>query len=187
MRFDLKNVLMAFGPIRRYLVSRELQRMEREALKHELKVEFATLNQDNYDIERSFCLKSVGRYFLAKELGIFKELPTAEACRVFLYGKDIVQAFDSYVPPPVQMPNSVSVHEGISGSCTIKVVGGEKFRSFSPNEPAFNSDNSKFLWNGAVYVVPKEYYGRPLDSSTLRQLALEIADTQARMLDELES
>lgn len=90
MRFDLKNVLMAFGPIRRYLVSRELQRMEREALKRELKVEFAMLNQDNYDIEHSLCLKSASRYFLAKELGIFKELPTAEACRAFLYGEDIV-------------------------------------------------------------------------------------------------
>lgn len=180
-----KRILMSVGFIRRYLVERELHRIDLENLKNELKVEFALRNQYDWGTD-SFYLENPDKFRMTQKLGILEELPTARACRIFLYGEDIDETIEGYVPAPVQMPNSISVSENADGSYNIKVVQGEKFVFFSPFEPAFNYDNTKFLWNGIVYTIPQEYYGKPLDNFTIKQIERDISDMQNRMLRELE-
>lgn len=182
----LWNRLLSFGFVRKYLVNRELRRMELDNLKHDLKVEFATLNQDHWGDSREFYLEHLELARMVAKFGIPEELPTAKDCRVFLYGEDINETIDDYVPAPVQMPNSVSVSENVDGTYELKVVCGEKFRFFSPYEPAFNYNHTKFLWNGIVYIIPQNYYGMPLDKYTMYAIAREIVETQARLLNDLD-
>ena len=182
----LKNILLSLGFVRRFLVERELCRMESDNLKHDLKVEFATLNQDHWGDSRAFYREHPERARMVAKFGIPEELPTAKDCRVFLYGEDINETIDDCVPAPVQMPNSVSVSENVDGTYELKVVCGEKFRFFSPYEPAFNYNNTKFLWNGIVYIIPQEYYGMPLDKKTMYAVAREIVETQERLLNDLD-
>lgn len=182
----LKNILLSLGFVRRYLANRELRRMELDNLKHDLKVEFATLNQDHWGDSREFYREHPERARMVAKFGIPEELPTDKACRVFLYGEDINETIGSYVPPVKQMPNSVSVVENDDGSTSVRVVAGERFYYFSPFAPAFNSNYTKFLWNGIVYTIPSEYYGMPADYATMRRIAMDIAETQARLLNDLD-
>jgi hypothetical protein len=51
--------------------------------------------------------------------------------------------------------------------------------------PRFNNDFTAFEWNGAVYTIPVEYYGMPVNVDTMRCVAMDIVETQEQMLQEL--
>lgn len=54
-----------------------------------------------------------------------------------------------------------------------------------PAIPKFNNDFTAFEWNGAIYTIPVEYYGMPVNVDTIRCVAMYIVETQERMLQEL--
>jgi hypothetical protein len=54
-----------------------------------------------------------------------------------------------------------------------------------PDVPKFNNDFTAFEWNGAVYTIPVEYYGMPVNVYTMRRVVMDIVETQERMLQEL--
>ncbi len=55
-----------------------------------------------------------------------------------------------------------------------------------PDIPKFNSDFTAFEWNGAVYTIPVEYYGMPVNVNTMRCVAMDIVKTQERMIKQLD-
>lgn len=55
-----------------------------------------------------------------------------------------------------------------------------------PSVPRFNNDFTTFEWNGAVYTIPVEYYGMPVNVDTMRHVAMYIVETQERMLKQLD-
>lgn len=181
----LHDLLMSIGFTRRILVSREQRRLELEKRKQDLKTEFAFYCQDGED-GKQFYMANPDKFAEVKAFGIDKELPTARDCRIFLYGEDINETIESCVPPVKQMPNSVEVVENEDGSKSVKVIAGERFDYFSPFAPAFNSNYTKFLWNGIVYEIPQEYYGMPVSNSTMYRIAQEIIDTQNRLIDDID-
>lgn len=180
----LHDLLMSIGFTRRILVSREQRRLELENRKWELKTEFAFYCQDGVD-GKQFYTANPDKFAEVKAFGIDKELPTARDCRIFLYGEDINETIESCVPPVKQMPNSVEVVENEDGSKSVKVIAGERFYYFSPFAPAFNSNYTKFLWNDIVYEIPQEYYGMPVNRSTMYRIAQEIVKIQNRLIDDI--
>lgn len=54
-----------------------------------------------------------------------------------------------------------------------------------PDIPKFNNDFTAFYWNGAIYTIPVEYYGMPVNVDTMRRVVMDIVKTQERMLQEL--
>lgn len=44
--------------------------------------------------------------------------------------------------------------------------------------PKFNSDFSEFEWNGIVYKVHQEYYGKPVNEDTMKKIATDINEEQ---------
>ena len=189
---SLHDLLMSIGFTRRILVNRELRRLDLENRRQDLenrrqevKLDFALHCQSNGD-GREYYAANPDRLAEVKRLGIDKELPDSKACNVFLYGEDIDETLDDFIPQPVQMPNTVSVSENEDGTYDIRVIQGEKFRYFSPYAPAFNYNYTKFLWNGVVYTIPREYYGKPLDGKTMDSIAREIIETQNRLIDDID-
>lgn len=55
-----------------------------------------------------------------------------------------------------------------------------------PDVPKFNNDFTAFKWNGAVYTIPVEYYGMPVNVNTMRRVAMDIVETQERMIKQLD-
>ena len=55
-----------------------------------------------------------------------------------------------------------------------------------PDVPKFNSNFTTFEWNGALYTIPVEYYGMPVNVGTMRHVAMYIVETQERMLKQLD-
>lgn len=185
-KFSIYGLLMSIGFIRKLWMNRELRRMELENYKHDLKVEFATLNQDHWCGSHAFYRENPKVVRMVEKFGIPDELPTSRDCRIFLYGEDINETIESCVQPVKQMPNSVEVVENDDGSKSVKVIAGERFYYFSPFEPAFNSNYTKFLWNGIVYIIPKEYYGMVLNKDTMRNIARDIIATQDRLITDID-
>lgn len=56
----------------------------------------------------------------------------------------------------------------------------------APDVPKFSNDFTTFEWNGAVYTIPVEYYGMPVNVDTMRHVAMYIVETQERMLKQLD-
>lgn len=52
--------------------------------------------------------------------------------------------------------------------------------------PKFNNDFTAFYWNGALYTIPVEYYGMPVNVDTMRRVAMDIVEIQERMLKQLD-
>lgn len=58
-------------------------------------------------------------------------------------------------------------------------------QSVSPSIPEFNSDFTMFKWNGAIYVIPEEFSGMPVNCDTMRLIAKNILETQERLMEDI--
>ena len=52
--------------------------------------------------------------------------------------------------------------------------------------PEFNSDFTGFKWNGCYYMIPREYYVRPVNVDTMREIAQDIIRTESLLLENID-
>ena len=56
-----------------------------------------------------------------------------------------------------------------------------------PSMPKFNHDFTEFTWNGIVYKIPEEFYGKLANADTMRDVVDEIIKTQNELMKEIDS
>lgn len=55
-----------------------------------------------------------------------------------------------------------------------------------PAIPEFNDNFTGFKWNGCYYMIPREYYLRPVNADTMRKIAQDIIRTESLLLENID-